>query len=134
MPFRTDPFDLNLTNPAGVFENVTLYTGTRTNWRQWRIQRSGQNKTNYWVLHVPREIIPGHGPIFESESRDLMAALFRIAAAPETGARSVPVTVKSSAQGEIKKTEQRLQREPATGETVVTPVQTSAEETRQPPH
>lgn len=127
-----DPFDLNLRNPPGAFENVTLYTGTRSNWTQWRIQRHGRNETNYWVLRVPKEIIPGHGPIFESESCDLMAALFRIASARKADVRSVAVTVKASAQGVIEKTEQSLQRVPQTGETVVTPVQPSTEATRKP--
>lgn len=130
---EVDPFDLNLKNPAGAYENVTLYTGTRWNWTQWRIDRQGDNTTNYWVLRVPKQIIPGHGPIFESESCDLMAALFRIAAAPATGARSVPVRVKASAQGEIERTEQRLQRLPDTGETVVTPSQPASAEPRKPP-
>ena len=56
-----------------------------------------------------------------------MAALFRIAAAPEKGARSFKVKVGASAQGEIEKTEQSLQRLPE-GETVVTPVQPAADE------
>ena len=52
-----DPFDLNLKNPAGAFENVTLYTGTRSKWTRWQIQRQGANRTNYWVLRVPKQII-----------------------------------------------------------------------------
>jgi hypothetical protein len=117
-----DPFDLNLKNRPGSYENVTLYTGTRSNWTQWRIERQGPNQTNYWVLRVPKQIIPGHGPIFESESRDLMAALFRLATTPEAAERSVPLKVRGSAEGSVQKTEQRLQRK-TTGETVVTPVQ-----------
>ena len=127
-----DPFDLNLRNRAGSYENVTLYTGTRTDWREWRIERQGPNQTNYWVLRVPKQIIPGHGPIFEGESRDLMAALFRLGTAPRAAARSVPVTVKASAQGPVEKTEQRLQSVRATGETVVTPAQPSASDTHEP--
>jgi hypothetical protein len=105
-----DPFDSNLMNPPGVYERVTLYTGTRSDWKQWLIERQGLNNTNYWVLLVPKQIIPGHGPIFESESCDLMAALFRLAAAPDAAGRSGPVVVKGSAQGPIEKTEQHLQR------------------------
>ena len=121
-----EPFDINLRNQPGAYENVTLYTGQQTKWRRWRIERSGPNETNYWVLHVPKEIIPGHGPIFEGNSRDLMAALFRIAAAAGGTARSVPVSVKGSARGAVEKTEQRVQREKG-GETVVTPAQPSAD-------
>jgi len=44
----------------------------------------------------------------------------------------VPVKVQSSAEGPVQKTEQRLQRVRATGETVVTPVQPSAND-RHPP-
>ncbi len=118
-----DPFDLNLKNRPGVYEDVTLYTGNRSDWTRWQIRRRGPNETNFWVLRVPKQIIPGHGPIFEGESRDLMAALFRLAAAPEAGARSDPVSVQGSAQGRVQKLEQSLQRVPATGETVVTPAE-----------
>ena len=131
-PLPADPFDMNLKNPAGAFENVTLYTGTRLKWTRWRIQREGENQTNYWVLRVPKQIIRGHGGIFDQESCDLMAALFRIAAAPEKGARTFEVKVGASAQGEIEKTEQSLQRQPK-GETVVTPVQPAADEGPPPP-
>lgn len=124
---------MNLANRAGAFEDITLYTGTRPNWTQWRIDRHGENKTNYWILHVPKEIIPGDGPIFESELCDLMATLFRIAASREAGARLVPVKVKASAKGEIKKSEQRLERLPETGETVVPPAQPAANDPSKPP-
>ena len=130
---KADPFDLNLMNRPGVYEGVTLYTGTRFDWKKWLIERQGLNETNYWVLRVPKQIIPGHGPIFEDESCDLMAALFRLAAAPDAAGRSVPVTVKGSAQGPVEKTEQRLQRDRKTGETVVTPVQPSGGEPPKPP-
>lgn len=119
---------MNLRNRTGAYENATLYTGKQTDWKRWRIERHGPNETNYWVLRVPKQIIPGHGPIFEGESRDLMAALFRLAAAPDAAARSVPVTVQGSAQGPVEKTERRVQRVRATGETVVTPAQPTAAE------
>ncbi len=127
-----DPFDVNLRNRGGTYENVTFYTGTQTNWKRWRIERHGLNETNYWILHVPKEIIRGHGPIFEAESRDLMAALFRIAAAPEAAARSVEVRVQGSAQGRVEKREQRVERSQESGATVVTPAQPGAEEPRKP--
>lgn len=127
-----DPFDLNLKNRPGSYEDVTLYTGTRYDWTQWRIERQGPNQTNYWVLRVPKQIIAGHGPIFEGESRDVMAALFRLAASPDAAARSVSVRVKGGAQGPVKKTEQRLRSEPSTGETIVTPAQPSAGGERKP--
>lgn len=118
-----DPFDLNLKNKPGSYENVTLYTGTRYDWTKWEIKREGPNLTNYWVLRVPKKIIPGHGPIFEGESRDVMAALFRLATRPEAAERSVRVSVKASPEGAVKRTEQRLQRQPATGKTLVTPAE-----------
>jgi hypothetical protein len=62
-----------------------------------------------------------------------MAALFRLAAAPDAAGRSVPVAVKGSAQGRIEKTEQHLQRNEK-GETVVTPMQPSGGEPSKPPH
>lgn len=118
-----DPFDLNLRNHAGSYENVTLYTGLRNRWTKWQIKREGPNLTNYWVLRVPKQIIPGHGPIFEGESRDLMAALFRMATRPEIAERSVKVIVKASPEGAIKKTEQRLEKQSETGPTIVIPAQ-----------
>jgi hypothetical protein len=121
-----DPFDLNLKNKPGSYENVTLYTGTRYDWTRWQIERQGPNLTNYWVLHVPKAIIPGHGPIFEGESRDVMAALFRLATTSEAAERSVPVSVRASPEGAVKKTEQRLERQP-TGKTLVTPPRPSGE-------
>ena len=128
-----DPFDVNLKNRPGSYENVTLYTGTRYDWTQWRIERQGPNQTNYWVLRVPKQIIPGHSPIFEGDSRDLMAALFRLATTPEAAERSIPLKVRGSAEGPVQKTEQRLQRK-KTGETVVTPVQPSASDRHPPRH
>ena len=110
---------------------MTLYTGTRSDWKRWRIERRGPNETNYWILRVPKQIIPGHGPIFEGESCDVMAALFRVAAAPDAPSRSVPVTVKATAQGPVKKTEQRLQRDRKTEETIVTPAEPPAVKPRQ---
>jgi len=128
-----DPFDINLKNRPGSYENVTLYTGTRFDWTQWRIERQGPNETNYWVLRVPKQIIPGHSPIFEGDSRDLMSALFRLATTPEAAERSVPLKVRGSAEGPVQKTEQRLQRKKS-GETVVTPVQPSASDRPPPRH
>jgi hypothetical protein len=130
---RAHPFDLNLRNRPGAYEGVTLYTGKRSDSKQWLIERQGPNKTNYWVLRVPKQIIPGYGPIFAGESRDLMAALFRLAAAPNAAGRSVPVTVKGSAHGPVEKAEQHLQRDRKTGETVVTPAQPSGGEPPKPP-
>ena len=122
-----DPFDLNLKNKPGSYENVTLYTGTRYDWTKWQIVRQGPNLTNYWVLHVPKDIIPGHGPIFEGESRDVMAALFRLATTTQAAERAVPVSVKASPEGAVQKTEQRLERQPATGKTLVTPAKPEGE-------
>jgi hypothetical protein len=46
----------------------------------------------------------------------------------------VPLKVRGSAEGPVQKTEQRLQRVRATGETVVTPVQPSAGDRHPPEH
>lgn len=127
-----DPFDVNLRNQAGSYENVTLYTGTQTDWKRWRIERYGPNETNFWVLRVPKAIIPGHGPIFEGESRDLMAALFRVGLAPGTRDRAVPVRVRGTAQGAVKKSEQRLERARESGVTIVTPAEPNAAGTPKP--
>ena len=120
-----DPFDINLRNKPGVYENVTFYTGSRFDWKQWRIDRHGPNETDYWVVHVPKEIIRGHGPIFEGEARDLMAALFRVGGASEALKTSVPVTVQSAPQGQIERNEQQIHRSQITGETTVSPAATA---------
>ena len=117
-----EPFDLNLAGPGGSHEDVTLYTGARKDWKKWRIQRQGPNHTGYWVLRVPKEIIAGHGPIFEGKSLDLMAALFRVGNARAAAQRAVPVTVQASPEaGPVERTRQRIERQPGTGETLVTP-------------
>lgn len=37
------------------------------------------NKTRYWVIKVPNDIVKGHAGLYNEASYDLMAALFRIA-------------------------------------------------------
>jgi hypothetical protein len=76
-------------------------------------------------VHVPKEIIRGHGPIFEGEARDLMAALFRVGGASEALKTSVPVTVQSAPQGQIERNEQQIHRSQITGETTVSPPATA---------
>lgn len=92
----TDPFDLKLKNRPGSYEDVTLYTGTRYDRTQWRIERQGPNQTNYWVLPVPKQIISGHGPIFEGGSRADGGAFSGSRPRQTRAARSVPLTVQGS--------------------------------------
>ena len=46
----------------------------------WRMEPllPPKERTPYWIMHVPREIIHGHSPIFTPEGRAMMAAIFRI--------------------------------------------------------
>lgn len=71
-------FEENLNHPQGLtFRTSTPSESEDYEW--WRFAaRSDRKLTPYWVMHVPKSIIHGHGPIFTPEGCALMAALFRI--------------------------------------------------------
>jgi hypothetical protein len=94
---------LNLKKQAGQLRERDLIYWNALRLDKWQIVRQGPNLTNYWVLHVPKDIIPGHGPIFEGESRDVMAALFRLAQTTQAAERARPVSVKASRRVRCKK-------------------------------
>lgn len=76
---RQNPaFEENLRNPQGMmFATSVRATPEQLVW--WRIvPQPGAARSPYWIMHVPREIIHGHTPIFTPEGRAMMAALFRI--------------------------------------------------------
>jgi hypothetical protein len=76
---RENPaFEENLQRPRGLmFATSRRDAPSELIW--WRINPLSPNrKAPYWVMHVPREIIHGHSPIFTPEGRAMMAALFRI--------------------------------------------------------
>ena len=53
--------------------------GTTTPWRWWRINYTGSatQRSPFWIVKVPKEILNGHGDIFNPDAVDMMAALFR---------------------------------------------------------
>jgi hypothetical protein len=54
--------------------------GRTTIWRWWRLDYTGDPKQRspFWIVKVPKEILNGHGAIFNPNARDMMAALFRL--------------------------------------------------------
>jgi hypothetical protein len=61
-----------------VFATSLKSDPNQFNW--WQIRAYQPNKrTPYWIMQVPKAIIPNHTPIFTPEGRAMMAALFRIA-------------------------------------------------------
>lgn len=76
---RENPaFEENLRNPQGMmFATSVREIPEQLVW--WRIEPlPTDRRTPYWIMHVPREIIHGHSPIFTPEGRAMMAAIYRI--------------------------------------------------------
>lgn len=77
---RNPGFEQNLQHPADdlVFATSQKDNPNQLNW--WKIHPfSPGRRTPYWIMQVPKAIIPNHTPIFTPEGRAMMAALFRIA-------------------------------------------------------
>jgi alpha-beta hydrolase superfamily lysophospholipase len=88
-------FEQNLQYPHGL----TFATGDAADARQfkwWRLERFGADPTTpYWIMHVPKEIIPNHTPIFTPQSRAMMAALFRLTNPKGSGTRQMQLQAQS---------------------------------------
>lgn len=71
-------FEENLQHPRhDVFATADQTDRSKFYW--WRLEKSGPNPASpYWIMQVPPQIINNHSPIFTSEGRAMMAALFRI--------------------------------------------------------
>ena len=70
-------FEENLTHPRGM----SFVTGKPGEWDEWDIRPSPTQHgkpSPYWVMQVPKELIPSHGDIFNPNARSMMAALFRL--------------------------------------------------------
>ncbi len=83
-------FEENLQHPHGMtFATPRKNDPSQFNW--WTITRPDTaQRTPYWIMQVPKEIINGHTPIFTPAGRAMMAALFRIANPKgEEGARKM---------------------------------------------
>jgi hypothetical protein len=94
MPRRPRAFEENLEFPqalpaSGADNQATpifatggeeTAAGKTTVWRWWRLQYTGDAKQRspFWIVKVPKEILNGHGGIFNPNARDMMAALFRL--------------------------------------------------------
>jgi pimeloyl-ACP methyl ester carboxylesterase len=76
-------FEENLSHPHGLVF-ATAEPSDPHNFKWWKLEKSGPDPTTpYWIMHVPDEIIHGHGPIFTPQGRAMMAALFRITNPPK---------------------------------------------------
>jgi hypothetical protein len=122
-----DPFEFNLAHGGSDPNNVTFYTGDADNWRRWRFEPTGTNRTDYWVVQVPREIIHGHGgvdnlSIFNENSLDMMAGLFRLVTKPAARAQTTGVRVPSQSGGRPVEARQSVTTS-ETGGAVVSPAQ-----------
>jgi hypothetical protein len=79
-----DPaFNTNLSHPnANLFRFCTEPEGHQI-W--WEIEpESNYKQTPYWIIKVPKEIIPDHTGIWFDSSLDMMAALYVITTANQT--------------------------------------------------
>lgn len=77
---RNPAFEQNLQHPAPDLVFATSLKTDPNQFKWWRIQPNQLNRrTPYWIMQVPKAIIPNHTPIFTPEGRAMMAALFRIA-------------------------------------------------------
>ena len=71
-------FEENLSHSHGLVF-ATGQTSDPRNFQWWKLEKSGPDATTpYWIMHVPSQIIDGHGPIFTPQGRAMMAALFRM--------------------------------------------------------
>jgi len=95
IPITGSAFSNNVSNDANPERFHTDGAETQT----WRIQRVPTNErkttmfgypakskmSRYWIIRVPEEIIDGHNDIWNSRSRDMMAAFFNIARSRKIG-------------------------------------------------
>jgi hypothetical protein len=83
-------FEENLQRPRGmIFATGDKNDPGKLKW--WEITSLIKDQRSpYWIMHVPDEIIHEHAPIFTPAGRALMAALFRISNPKDTtGARQI---------------------------------------------
>jgi hypothetical protein len=77
---RNPAFEQNLQHPADDLVFATSQKDNPNQFSWWKIHPfSSGRRTPYWIMQVPKAIIPNHTPIFTPEGRAMMAALFRIA-------------------------------------------------------
>lgn len=71
-----NPFEHNLSTR----EEMRFATeGTDGKWNVWEIRPAKQaSRSPYWIVQVPKEIIAGHGDIFNPNALDMLASFFRL--------------------------------------------------------
>ncbi len=72
--------------------------GPPNEWKWWRLNYTGNAKERspFWIVKVPKEILDGHGNIFNPAALDMMAALFRMSNVLDQSTTPPPViTVKN---------------------------------------
>lgn len=85
---RDRAFEENLTHPQALPASGTdaqatpifaTGEGPPNEWKWWRLNYTGNAKKRspFWIVKVPKEILNGHGDIFNPAALDMMAALFR---------------------------------------------------------
>jgi len=105
-------FDENLDNPQAleptgndaqatpIFATggADIGPGKTTPWNWWKLNFTGdvEQRSPFWVVKVPKEILNGHGDIFNPNAIDMMVALFRLSNLLEpSGAPVPPIMIKS---------------------------------------
>lgn len=105
-------FDENLDNPqalepTGNDDQATpifatggedIGPGKITPWNWWKLKFTGDvdQRSPFWVVKVPKDILNGHGDIFNPNAIDMMVALFRLSNLLEpSGAPVPPIQIKS---------------------------------------
>lgn len=85
---RNPAFEQNMQKEAPDWKFATSSKSNPDQFDWWQIHAFQPDKrTPYWIMQVPKAIIPNHTPIFTSEGRAMMAALFKIANENTEGAR-----------------------------------------------
>lgn len=86
---RSRAFEENLEHPqalpasgadAQVSPIFATGEGPPNDWKWWRLNYTGNptKRSLFWIVKVPKQILNGHGDIFNPAARDMMAALFRL--------------------------------------------------------
>jgi pimeloyl-ACP methyl ester carboxylesterase len=71
-----NPFEHNLSTRE---ETRFATQGTNGKWNVWDIRPVKQvARSPYWIVQVPKEIIAGHGDIFNPNALDMLASFFRL--------------------------------------------------------
>jgi hypothetical protein len=102
---RLRAFEENLDHPqarpaSGADAQVTPIfatgEGPPNEWKWWRLNYTGNpsKRSLFWIVKVPKQILNGHGDIFNPAARDMMAALFRLSNVLDRGdAPAAEITV-----------------------------------------